>query len=461
MAVAKTFSNSTKYIKAMWKIGLSATLIREDNQVVSLDTLIGPKLFEISWKSLINDGYLANIKCRQVNCIMSIPFSNAYKLKGLKDLKKPKITELRQDLVNFDVNKLMICLQLLQYHLSNNHKIIVFGDSKNGMEIYKSYFDIVFSNVDIPIINSDTAENDREYFISKFRESDSLNCIIFGRVGETGIDIPDANIIIQIDQQGSRRRQETQRVGRIMRISDKCDLNIFYTLVSVHNKNNLPCTNEYNEAKLRQTFLDQHGIQYDEHFVENGEIQLATLTNLIGKEYVNEKAYLKLENTKQLRRNDMTIIQLRAVFENNAILWNDSYLEIVEKEETEEEEMKEEEEIEEEEIEEEEMKEEEEIEEEEIEEEEMKEEDEMEEEKEMEEEEIKKIKKRKKGGNKNDEQSFSSVKKLKKLAPLHLHPSHEKKKNKKTAINPLKIEKYKHDKNEHRIQKFKNQLQYN
>lgn len=110
----------------------------------------------------------------------------------------------------------------------------------------------------IPYISGEISERERLNIISHFKDGDDINAILFSRVGDTSIDIPNASVIIQVASHAGSRRQETQRLGRILRpklsqdrqaMSNKGSFNAyFYTLVSQD-------TTEMIFAEQRQQYL--------------------------------------------------------------------------------------------------------------------------------------------------------------------------------------------------------------
>lgn len=264
--VANTFQIIVKNIMANCKIGLSATFVREDHRVNFLDFLIGPKLYSGNWIELIEKGYLAKITCYQINVIMSKEFQTFYMnenniLDGKVDFKVNKV--LKKYLCMFDFNKINVIRQLVQYHHNKSDKILIFGQEIIGLITISRFLSDLFI---IPVITGDTKEYERLQIIQLFNEN-KINCIIFGIIGDIGINIPSANVIIQFASEYSNRRQETQRVGRILRPGKE---SIFYSLISYISENYL--TVEYEYAKNRQSFLEQHGIHYSNKTCINGNI---------------------------------------------------------------------------------------------------------------------------------------------------------------------------------------------
>lgn len=125
----------------------------------------------------------------------------------------------------------------MKIHEDRKDKIIIFCDHVFALKI-------LAERLGIPFISGDVGERERQNIISHFRDGNEINTIIFSRVGDTSIDIPNANVIIQVASHAGSRRQETQRLGRILRpkqsnAEKQAQSNMddysayFYTLVSL------------------------------------------------------------------------------------------------------------------------------------------------------------------------------------------------------------------------------------
>ncbi|KAF6147258.1 hypothetical protein GIB67_013079 [Kingdonia uniflora] len=167
MVPADMFRKVISITKSHCKLGLTATLVREDECTTDLNFLIGPKLYEANWLDLVKGGFIANIQCAEVWCPMTKEFFAEY-LKKVNSKRKHAIYVMNP-------NKFRACEFLIRFHEEQRHdKIIVFADN-------------LFALVDFPF------------------------------KGGNSIDIPEANVIIQISSHASSRRQEAQRLGRILR----------------------------------------------------------------------------------------------------------------------------------------------------------------------------------------------------------------------------------------------------
>ena len=201
--MANMFKIVIKKIKSHCKLGLTATLIREDKKIKDANFLIGPKLYEANWMDLARNGFLATVQCIEVRCNMEENFLREY-------LKTSRISPKRL-LAVLNPNKMRCCHFLVQYHAERGDKIIVFADL---VKVLVKCSEILGDKC--RCIRGETKQAERMKYLTEFREG-KINTLIISRVGDTSIDLPDANVIIQISSQFGSRRQEAQRLGRILR----------------------------------------------------------------------------------------------------------------------------------------------------------------------------------------------------------------------------------------------------
>lgn len=156
--------------------------MREDEQIGDLSFLIGPKLYEANWLELTREGYIANVQCAEVWCPMTREFFREY----LRDENALR----RQLLYVMNPSKIMACQFLIQYHEQyRGDKIIVFSDNIFALREYAIRFGK-------PFIYGGTPHEERTKFLMAFKFTTSLNTIFLSRVGDTSIDIPQANVLI-------------------------------------------------------------------------------------------------------------------------------------------------------------------------------------------------------------------------------------------------------------------------
>ncbi len=242
---AKMFRRVIGSVKAHCRLGLTATLVREDDLISDLNFLIGPKLYEANWMDLTAQGYLANVQCVEVWCPMTGPF--------MKEYLMASNSRLKQLLYVMNPSKLRAVEFLVRFHEERGDKIIVFSDLVYSLKLYAEM-------LKKPLIYGETPERERQAILGTFRASDTIRTICISKVGDTSIDLPEANVIIQVSSHFGSRRQEAQRLGRILRPksytkqdgSNKSTFNaFFYTLVSADTQE------MFYSAKRQQYLIDQ------------------------------------------------------------------------------------------------------------------------------------------------------------------------------------------------------------
>jgi DNA excision repair protein ERCC-3 len=131
---AERFRKVLTIVRAHTKLGLTATLVREDDKITDLNFLIGPKLYEANWMELQNLGHIAKVQCAEVWCQMTPDFFQEYV--SVKNDKNRRVL-----LCVMNPNKFRACQFLIRYHERRNDKIIVFSDSMFALETYAKKLD--------------------------------------------------------------------------------------------------------------------------------------------------------------------------------------------------------------------------------------------------------------------------------------------------------------------------------
>ncbi|XP_023970800.1 general transcription and DNA repair factor IIH helicase/translocase subunit XPB [Physeter macrocephalus] len=240
---AKMFRRVLTIVQAHCKLGLTATLVREDDKIVDLNFLIGPKLYEANWMELQNNGYIAKVQCAEVWCPMSPEFYREYV--AIK-------TKKRILLYTMNPNKFRACQFLVKFHERRNDKIIVFADNVFALKEYAI-------RLNKPYIYGPTSQGERMQILQNFKHNPKINTIFISKVGDTSFDLPEANVLIQISSHGGSRRQEAQRLGRVLRakkgmVAEEYNA-FFYSLVSQD-------TQEMAYSTKRQRFLVDQGYSF-------------------------------------------------------------------------------------------------------------------------------------------------------------------------------------------------------
>jgi len=239
---ANIFRKVTSNIKTHSKLGLTATLLREDDKISDLNFLIGPKLYEANWMELSEQGHIARVQCAEVWCPMTAEFFEEY-------LKAP--SRRKQLLYVMNPRKFQACQYLINYHESRGDKIIVFSDDVYALEKYAKRLEKVF-------IYGGTGQAERLQILENFQHNPAVNTLFLSKIGDTSLDLPEATCLIQISSHYGSRRQEAQRLGRILRAKRRNDEGFnafFYSLVSKD-------TQEMYYSSKRQAFLVDQGYAF-------------------------------------------------------------------------------------------------------------------------------------------------------------------------------------------------------
>lgn len=239
---ASMFRRVLTKIKGHAKLGLTATLVREDQKIDELNFLVGPKLYEANWMDLAAKGHIATVQCAEVWCPMTAEFYREY----LREKSRKKML-----LYCMNPHKFQAAQYLIQYHESRGDKIIVFSDNVYALEAYAI-------KLGKPYIHGGTPQIERVRILQNFQHNPIVNTVFLSKVGDTSIDLPEATCLIQISSHFGSRRQEAQRLGRILRAKRRNDEGFnafFYSLVSKD-------TAEMFYSTKRQQFLIDQGYAF-------------------------------------------------------------------------------------------------------------------------------------------------------------------------------------------------------
>ena len=238
-SVAKEFSLVYSSIKSRCRIGLTATLVREDSKIGELDYLTGPLLYQQSWIKLMKDQYISTIKCFDIKCNMTPLFFNEY----------ISTDNYRHKVILSSVNptKLSVVQFLVDYHTKRKQQMIIFCDS---IVVLKELSTLL----NCPLYCGEIQNNLREIVLKQFKNGE-LMCVLMSSIGDTSLDIPDCTVIIQMSTHHGSRRQQLQRLGRITRITDTKKCGYFYTLTSSD-------THEEYFVQKRQNYMQNMGFGF-------------------------------------------------------------------------------------------------------------------------------------------------------------------------------------------------------
>jgi DNA excision repair protein ERCC-3 len=239
----------TAQIQARRRLGLTATLVREDGREADVFSLIGPKKYDVPWRELEQRGWIAEATCSEIRI-------------GLPDQLRMEyaVAEWRNKyrIASENPAKDDVVASLLERY--GDSRVLIIGQYLRQLRQMARRFKI-------PLITGQTANVEREELYRKFRNGE-VRHIILSKVGNFALDLPDANVLIQVSGTFGSRQEEAQRLGRILRPKTGGEVAHFYTLVTRD-------TREQDFAHHRQLFLTEQGYSYQ--IVDGGELVEETL----------------------------------------------------------------------------------------------------------------------------------------------------------------------------------------
>lgn len=234
---APVFRLSTE-MQATRRLGLTATLVREDHKETEVFSLIGPKKYDIPWRVLEAQGWIATADCNEIRIPMEAELKMKYALAPVRE----KIT-----LASTNPEKTDIVKRLLAHFDKDEDRVLIIGQ-------YIDQLEKLAQELNIPLITGKTPNKERERLYAAFRHGEQKNLMV-SKVGNFAIDLPDANILIQISGTFGSRQEEAQRLGRILRPKSDGGTAHFYSIVTQDSK-------EQDFSMNRQLFLTEQGYAY-------------------------------------------------------------------------------------------------------------------------------------------------------------------------------------------------------
>jgi DNA excision repair protein ERCC-3 len=229
----------TAEIQARRRLGLTATLVREDGREEDVFSLIGPKKFDVPWRVLEQKGWIAEAQCHEVRLGLPGDGRMEYAVAEWRDkFRLASENPVKDDLVAL----------LLDLHDEPGDRVLVIGQ-------YLKQLRRIAARFGLPLITGQTSNPEREDLYGRFRRGE-LRQLVLSKVGNFAIDLPDANVMIQVSGTFGSRQEEAQRLGRILRPKEGERPATFYTLVSRD-------TREMDFAHHRQLFLTEQGYSYE------------------------------------------------------------------------------------------------------------------------------------------------------------------------------------------------------
>jgi DNA excision repair protein ERCC-3 len=226
----------TADIQSRRRLGLTATLVREDGMEGEVFSLIGPKRFDVPWKEIEAQGYIAPAECIEVRVNLTETERLAYATAEPENrYRNCATTRTKRDVVE----------ALVEKHVDD--QVLVIGQ-------YIDQLDELSEVLGAPLIKGETPIKEREILFNKFRTGE-IKCLVVSKVANFSIDLPDATIAIQVSGAFGSRQEEAQRLGRILRPKSDGRSAKFYSVISRD-------TIDQDFAQNRQRFLAEQGYSY-------------------------------------------------------------------------------------------------------------------------------------------------------------------------------------------------------
>ena len=226
----------TAGLQARRRLGLTATLVREDGREGDVFSLIGPKRYDAPWKDMENQGWIAPADCVEVRVDLSESERLAYATAEPED---------RYRFCASSETKTSVVREIVERH--SEDQVLVIGS-------YIDQLDELGESLDAPVIKGETRNKERERLFDAFRAGD-LRTLVVSKVANFSIDLPEAGVAVQVSGSFGSRQEEAQRLGRVLRPKSDGRAARFYAVVARD-------TLDQEYAAHRQRFLAEQGYAY-------------------------------------------------------------------------------------------------------------------------------------------------------------------------------------------------------
>lgn len=227
---------ATADIQATRRLGLTATLIREDGREGDVFSLIGPRCYELPWRSLEKQGWIAAVDCVELVVPMDTALRSRYLYAGGKEQFR---------LAAGNPSKAAAAARIIAGHAGS--KVLVIGQ-------YLDQLEELAACLNAPLITGKTPQRERNALYAAFNEG-SLSVLVVSKVANFAVNLPDASVAIEVSGAYGSRQEEAQRLGRILRPKQGENKAYFYTLVTGDSR-------EQEFALRRRLFLTEQGYEY-------------------------------------------------------------------------------------------------------------------------------------------------------------------------------------------------------
>jgi DNA excision repair protein ERCC-3 len=226
----------TADLQARRRLGLTATLVREDGKEGDVFSLIGPKRFDAPWKEIEAEGYIAPAECFEIR--VDLPEDERLNYAIAEQDERYRMAATSK-------TKIPVIQKLIAKH--KNEPTLIIGQ-------YLDQIDEVANLLGVPKITGETSVNERERLFQAFREGTEPTLVV-SKVANFSVDLPEASVAIQISGSYGSRQEEAQRLGRLLRPKADGRTASFYTLIARD-------TVDQDFAQNRQRFLAEQGYSY-------------------------------------------------------------------------------------------------------------------------------------------------------------------------------------------------------
>jgi DNA excision repair protein ERCC-3 len=237
----------TAEIQARRRLGLTATLVREDGREADVFSLIGPKKYDVPWRELERQGWIATAECHEIRVGMTEDEQLNYAVADERE--KYRIAAETPE-------KLHVARFLVERH--QDDQVLIIGQ-------YIDQLKLLAEDLEAPLLTGKTPNKQREKLYEQFRQGE-IKRLVVSKVANFAIDLPDANVAIQVSGTFGSRQEEAQRLGRILRPKQDGGLAYFYSIVTRD-------TRDQEFSANRQLFLTEQGYRY---VIEDAEEMLAS-----------------------------------------------------------------------------------------------------------------------------------------------------------------------------------------
>ncbi|MCM3256540.1 DEAD/DEAH box helicase [Paenibacillus lautus] len=227
---------ATADIQATRRLGLTATLVREDGRESDVFSLIGPKRYEMPWKRLEAQGWIASVTCTEIKVPLPDEIREACETANKREQYR---------LAAENPSKLDVIRQLVDVH--KDAQTLIIGQ-------YLDQLHAISRELQAPLITGQMTQDQRNEWYNAFREG-NIRVLVVSKVANFAVDLPDASVAIEVSGSYGSRQEEAQRLGRLLRPKSGENRAYFYALVTEDSREEI-------FAIRRQLFLIEQGYEY-------------------------------------------------------------------------------------------------------------------------------------------------------------------------------------------------------